>query len=202
MGYMKDMATRRQQMSRNGRVQALSELEQFRQQWTRNMVSYWQERIDKLRVSDSGRLRSSITGMMHQGNTMTTIEHSFLVYGKYISDGVGREFGRGYTDSMGRTYNSSRGGEGTATAGQLPFLLPGGEAYRREHGLNRPKRVGPAWGGRIAGGKPRAKRDWFFRKYYSSRMVLNEMEAAAYGQAYQGMLVQAVDSVVGKPRFM
>lgn len=200
MGYMKDMATRRQQMSRNGRVQALSELERFRQQWTRNMVSYWQERIDKLRISDSGRLRSSITGMMHQGNTMTTIEHSFLVYGKYISDGVGREFGHGYTDSMGRTYTSSRGGEGTFTAGQLPFLLPGGEAYRKEHGLDRPRRVGPAWGGRMAGGKPRTNRDWFFRKYYSSRMVLNEMEAAAYGQAYQGMLVQAVDALMGTLR--
>lgn len=195
---MKDLAIRRQQMSRNGQAQALSELEQVRQQWTRNMISYWQERIDKLHVSDTGSLRSSITGMMHQGNTMTTIEHSFLVYGLYNNDGVGREFGDGYTDSMGRTYR----GRGTAAAGQLPFLLPGGEAYRKEHGLDKARKVGPAWRGRMAGGKPRAKRDWFFRKYYSSRMVLNEMEAAAYGQAYQGMLVQAVDSLMGTLRVM
>ncbi len=201
MGVMKRMAENRRQSYRRGRVQVMSELEKFRSQWTANMVKYWQERIDKLRIPDSGQLRASITGMLHSG-PITTIEHSFLVYGKYISDGVGREFGRGYTDSMGRTYESSRGGEGTWNRGQLPFLLPGGEAYREKHGLDKPKKVGPAWGGRVAGGKPREKRDWFFRKYYSSRMVLNEMEAAAYGQAYQGMLTQAVDGLFHKTRFL
>ena len=201
MGYMKRMAENRRQSYRRGRVQAMSELELFRKQWTQNMVKYWQERIDKLRINDSGALRSSITGMLHPG-PITTIEHSFLVYGKYISDGVGREFGRGYTDSMGRTYNSSRGGEGTWNAGQLPFLLPGGEAYREKHGLDKPKKVGPAWGGRVAGGHPREKRDWFFRKYYASRMVLNEIEAAAYGQAYQGMLTQAIDGLFQRTRFL
>ena len=201
MGYMKRMAENRRQSYRRGRVQAMSELELFRKQWTQNMVRYWQERIDKLRINDSGQLRSSILGMLHSG-PITTIEHSFLVYGKYISDGVGREFGKGYTDSMGRTYSSSRGGEGTWNAGQLPFLLPGGEAYHEKHGLDKPKKVGPAWGGRVAGGHPREKRDWFFRKYYASRMVLNEMEAAAYGQAYQGMLTQAVDGLFHRTRFL
>ena len=201
MGYMKRTAENRRESYRRGRVQAMSEQELFRQQWTKNMVTYWQERIDKLRINDTGALRSSINGMLHSG-PVTTIEHSFLVYGKYISDGVGREFGSGYTDSMGRTYNSSRGGEGTWNAGQLPFLLPGGEAYREKHGLDTPKKVGPAWGGREAGGHPREKRDWFFRKYYASRMVLNEMEAAAYGQAYQGMLTQAFDVLFQRTRFL
>lgn len=201
MGYMKRMAENRRQSYRRGRVQAMSELELFRKQWTQNMVRYWQERIDKLRINDSGALRSSIVGMLHSG-PVTTIEHSFLVYGKYISDGVGREFGKGYTDSMGRTYSSSRGGEGTWNAGQFPFLLPRGEAYREKHGLDKPKKVGPAWGGRVAGGKPHEKRDWFFRKYYASRMVLNEIEAAAYGQAYQGMLTQAVDGLFHRTRFL
>ena len=198
---MKRMAENRRQSYRRGRVQAMSELELFRKQWTQNMVRYWQERIDKLRIHDSGALRSSIVGLLHSG-PVTTIEHSFFVYGKYISDGVGREFGRGYTDSMGRTYVSNRGGEGTWNRGQLPFLLPGGEAYREKHGLDKPKKVGPAWGGRVAGGHPREKRDWFFRKYYASRMVLNEMEAAAYGQAYQGMLTQAVDGLFQRTRFL
>lgn len=201
MGYMKRMAENRRQSYRRGRVQAMSEVELFRKQWTENMVRYWQERIDRLRINDSGQLRSSIKGMLHSGS-ITTIEHSFLLYGKYISDGVGREFGHGYTDSLGRTYSSSRGGEGTWNAGQLPFLLPGGEEYRERHGLDKPKKVGPAWGGRVAGGHPREKRDWFFRKYYASRMVLNEMEAAAYGQAYQGMLTQAIDSLFQRTRFL
>lgn len=194
MSVMKRMAENRRQSYRRGRVQVMSELELFRKQWTQNMVMYWQERLDRLRINDTGRLRSSIQGMLHPG-PVTTIEHSFLVYGKYVSDGVAREFGRGYTDSLGRTYGSSRGGEGTWNGGQLPFLLPGGEAYREKHGLDHPKKVGPAWGGREAGGQPHTKRDWFFRKYYASRMVLNEYEAAAYGEAYQGMLTQAFDQL-------
>ena len=51
MGYMKRMAENRRQSYRRGRVQAMSELELFRKQWTQNMVRYWQERIDKLRIN-------------------------------------------------------------------------------------------------------------------------------------------------------
>ena len=199
MGRMKRMAENRRESYRRGRVQAMSELELFRKQWTQNMIVYWRERLDRLRINDTGRLRSSIQGMLHPG-PVTTIEHSFLVYGKYVSDGVAREFGRGYTDSLGRTYGSSRGGEGTWNGGQLPFLLPGGEAYREKHGLDHSKKVGPAWGGREAGGQPHQKRDWFFRKYYASRMVLNEYEAAAYGEAYQGMMTQAFDQLFNTVR--
>ena len=202
MGYQKRLLEERRSSSgRNFEKQLEKERDNFRRQWTHNMVRYWQERIDKLGINDHGSLRSSIVGMLHSG-PMTTIEHAFLVYGKYVSDGVGREFGNGYTDSMGRTYGSNRGGEGTWSAGQLPFLLPGGEAYRKEHGLDKPKKVGPAWGGRVAGGHPRKKNDWFFRKYYASRMVLNEIEAAFFGKEYQGMMTQAVDELFGKTRFM
>ena len=70
------------------------ERRRFEEQWTKNMVVYWQERIDKLRIVDTGALRSSIMGMLHSG-PITTIEHSFLLYGKYVSEGTGREFGRG-----------------------------------------------------------------------------------------------------------
>ena len=196
MGLMKNMAVERRESRRRGyrssRTGAMIELERFRRQWTENMVRYWQERIDKMRINDTGQLRSSIMGMIHQGPS-TTIEHSFLVYGIYVSNGVGREFGSSW---------GSRGGEGTWNSGQLPFLLPGGEAYRAKHGLDKPKKVGPAWGGRVAGGHPREKRDWFFRKYASSRHVLNEMEAASYGQAYQGMLTQAIDGLFHRTRFM
>lgn len=181
--------------------QAMDGLEQFRKQWTENMVKYWQERIDKMHIHDTGQLRSSIAGMLHSG-PVTTIEHSFLAYGIYISNGVGREFGKGYTDSLGRVYVSNRGGEGTWNRGQLPFLLPGGETYRASHGLDKPKKVGPKWGGRVAGGHPREQRDWFYRKYYSSRMVLNEMESAFFGKTYQGMLTQAIDAMMGRTRIL
>lgn len=194
MGLMKNMAIERRESRRRGyrssRAGAMIELERFRRQWTENMVKYWQERIDKMKINDTGQLRSSIMGMIHQGPS-TTIEHSFLVYGIYVSNGVGREFGSNW---------GSRGGEGTWNGGQLPFLLPGGEAYRAKHGLDKPKKVGPAWGGRVAGGHPREKRDWFYRKYASSRHILNEMEAAAYGNAYNGMLTEAFDTLFQRHR--
>ncbi len=201
MSFAKRELESRQFTRRKNLPHAMRELQLMEQEITRNQVTYWQERIDKLRINDTGALRSSIVGMVHTG-PVTTIEHSFLLYGIHVSNGVAREFGRGYTDSLGRTYTSNRGGEGTWNGGQLPFLLPGGEQYRRDHGLDKKKKVGPAWGGRKAGGRPHNARDWFFRKYAAMRHVLNEMEAAFYGQAYQGMLTQAVDSMMGRTRVL
>ena len=199
MGIMKRLIEERgkYRRSRNaGAREVYSELERFERDWTKNMGTYWRERMDRLGVNDTHALYNSIQGIIHPGPP-TTIEHSFMIYGKYVSDGVGREFGDGYTDSLGRTYNSNRGGEGTWNDGQLPFLLPGGEEYREKHGLNKAKKVGPAWGGRVAGGHPRMPNDWFWRKYYASRMVLNEVEAAYYGQAYQGMLTVTLENLLG-----
>lgn len=188
---MKRMAENRQQYYRRGRVQTMSELEKFEQGWTKEMITYWRERLLKVRAYNTGALYKSFTGSIH-GNT---IEHKFLLYGIYVAAGVGREFGKGYTDSLGRTYESSRGGEGTLNDGQLPFLLPGGYKYRMDHGLNKKKKVGPAWGGEVAGGKPRQKRDWFSKKYYSSIMVLGEVEASFYGEAYMGLVADALDDM-------
>lgn len=183
------------------REQMMAERDKYLQAWTRNMGVYWQERMDKLRINDTGRLRSSIVGILHPGQ-VTTIEFYFLLYGKYISDGTAREFGRGYTDRLGRVYKSSRGGEGTWQAGQLPFLLPGGEKYRHEHKLDKEKKVGPAWGGRVAGGVPHGGRDWYYRKYYASRMVLFEREMATFGKAYQGILTLGFDALFQRTRFL
>lgn len=185
---------RRRKKSRPDAI--IHELQQFEQGWTSSMVAFWRERIARLGINDTQALYNSLQGVLHPGPP-TTIEHSFLIYGLYVSEGVGREFGTGYTDSLGRTYSSSRG-EGTINSGQLPFLLPGGEEYRREHKLDEPKKVGPAWGGRVAGGHPREKDDWYWRKYYASRMVLNEVEAAAYGTAYQGMLTRTLGAVISQ----
>ena len=201
MGYHgmdeRDLQRARREERRGNRLyqherDAMWQLQQIERQWTQNMGVYWRERLQKLRVYDTGALYNSIVGMIHQGPN-TTIEHQFLLYGKYIDDGVGREFGTNWY---------SRGGEGTWNAGQLPFLLPGGEEYRERHGLNKPKKVGPAWGGRVAGGHPRQKKPWFFKKYYASRMWLNEVEAAAYGQAYQGVIASAFDQLTGQIRLL
>lgn len=201
MGQTKRLLENRRESYRRGRVQTASEIEAFEREWTHNMVVYWQERIDKLRINDTGALRSSIIGMVHAGSP-TMLEHKFLQYGISVSNGTAREFGNGYTDRLGRTYDFNRGGEGTLNGGQLPFLLPGGEDYRESHGLDKRKKVGPAWRGRVASGRPHRPRDWFFRKYYASRMVLNDFEASAYGEAYQGMLLRIVDNVMAELRFL
>ena len=204
MGLMKNLAIEEYENRRRGHKKyAPSERtrEKYLQEWTDNMVTYWQERINKLRVVDTGKLYSSIEARLLLDGAKAAIRHSFPAYGKYVDDGTGREFtNTGYVDSMGRYFASSRGGEGTWNSGQLPFLLPGGEEYRREHGLDKPRKVGPAWGGRVAGGHPREKKPWFFSKYYASRMVLNELEQQYYGNEYLGMMTTAIDEVMSRTR--
>ena len=164
------------------------ELKKFEEGWAKMMLVIWQEKLQLLKVNDTGALRSSLQAKLLLEGAKKSIEFQFLKYGKYQDDGTGREFtNTGYTDSLGRHYNSSRQIDGT-----LPFLLPGGEEYRQQHGLDHPKKVGPAWGGRVAGGHPRRANEWFYRKYYASRMVLNDMERQFYGEAYLGMLTTAI----------
>lgn len=146
-----------------GQVRTEKDFERFKQQWTENMVKYWQERIDKLDINDTGQLRASISGMLHSG-PVTTIEHQFLQYGIYVANGTG---------------NGYRHGNG----GNLEIL---DKDYRKKHGMD----------------KKREPRDWFFRKFYASRMVLSEMALATYGRAYQGMVTQAIDEVCGQVRFV
>ena len=202
MGYYKNLAIEQKFRSRRksrstSRIEYVSEQERQRylQEWTNNMVRYWQERIDLQRAIDTGNLRSQIEGalLLQSANAMITFQ--FPAYGKYLDDGTGREFSNtGYTDSLGRVYDTSRGKD-TWDSGQLPFLLPGGESYREEHGLDKPKKVGPAWGGRIAGGHPRQPRPWYYNKYWASRQVLNELERDYFGTQYQGMFTTALDEV-------
>ncbi len=201
MGYMKSADIARREAGRR-RVPQKEDRERYLREWQSNMIRYWRERIDRLRVIHTGHLRSSIEGELLLRGATATIVHRFPAYGKYQDDGTGREFGEGYTDRLGREYTSSRGGEGTWNSGQLPFLLPGGEEYRRTHGLDRPKKVGPAWGGRMAGGHPRKRKPWYWQKYYASRMVLNELEQQYFGDQYMGMFTQALDEVFAQTRIL
>ena len=183
------------------------ELRRFEEGWTKMMVTIWREKLQLLGVYDTGALFDSIQFKLLLDGIKKTIEFQFYQYGKYADDGTGREFtNAGYTDkngrtypfnrpdSMGRIYTSSR-----LTDGTLPFL---DDQYRQEHGLDKPKKVGPAWGGRVAGGHPRRANEWFYRKYYASRMVLNELERDFYGNAYLGMMTTALDGLLGQVRVL
>lgn len=166
---------------KNGNIE---ELEQYERGWTNEMNNIWHEKLQFLRVIDTGKLYPSIQGVVHAGPN-TTIEHKFLLYGLYVAAGVGHGFAHG-------------------NPGDLPFL---GAAYRQEHGLDKAKAVGPAWskagihfphderGRVIAGGRPLKPRDWYVRKYIYSIKRLNEAEMNFYGYAYQGLLSSGLDHI-------
>lgn len=172
----------------SGQIKDLEELRKFEEEWTENMCTYWRERMQRLHIWDTGNLNRSLTGTMHVGQP-TTIEHKFAMYGIYLAAGVGGDMS---------THRNS--------LGQLQYFDP---AYREENGLDEPKQVGPAWskasfrfphtpkGRVIAGGHPRDKRNWFSYKYISSVRKLNEVEAAAYGDLYQGALASAIEEIFG-----
>lgn len=43
--------------------------------------------------------------------------------------------------------------------------------------------------------KHRKKRDWFNKKYFASVMRLGEVEAAFYGETYQGLMADALEDI-------
>ena len=70
------------------------DIERYEQGWTREMMTYWRERILKLQIYHTGALYKSLTGTLHPGSP-TTIEHRFLYYGVYVASGVGNGYRRG-----------------------------------------------------------------------------------------------------------
>lgn len=94
----------------------------------------------------------------------------------------------------GKKWTEAQGGEKIMRPndGDLDFL---NKQYRAERELDTPKKVGPAWGGRVAGGVPKGRRDWFSAKYYASVMKLNEHEASFYGDAYNGLMASALTEI-------
>lgn len=159
---------------------AIDDLLRYEHGWADAMGDFWRERMERLRTIDTGALYRSIKAHIEQGST-TTIEHNFMMYGIYVAAGVGPAH-EWYRWTKGVKIKRINGGD-------LNFL---GAEYREEQGLDKPKKVGPAWGGRVAGGDPKGPRDWFCRKYYSSVMKLNEHEAAFYGERYQGLMASAI----------
>lgn len=167
-------------------AEVIDELLKYEKGWTENMGDYWRERMERLRTIDTGALYASIKGHLEQGS-VTTIEHNFLQYGIYVAAGVGPAH-------VWKKWTEAQGGEKIMRPndGDLDFL---NKQYRAERELDTPKKVGPAWGGRVAGGVPKGRRDWFSAKYYASVMKLNEHEASFYGDAYNGLMASALTEI-------
>lgn len=178
--------------------QATQAQQAYTKAWAEKMALIWQERIARLRLVDTGQLLRSVKAMVSPG-AETAIELQFMLYGLHVARGVGRNFLR-----------SRQGG------GSVPFLLPGGELYRKQHGLDRPKPIGPAWhrsknspgsaSKREAGGRPMrynpvkanyTQRDFHSAPLYRSRLVLGEAMQRIYGQHFQGLLIEAAKQLGG-----
>ncbi len=151
----------------------MQDIDRYTEEWTRMMLTIWREAIERLRVMRTGRLHESFTSAISDAAEGKTIEMKFVNYGIYQALGTGY----GYSNRAG------------GNAGSLEFLDPG---YRREHRLDRPRKVGPAWGGGMTSGHPRKRRDWLSKKLYMSLMAMKEDLARITGEVCVQEIKQAL----------
>lgn len=139
--------------------------------WAKMMVQIWQDKLKYWAIKDTGALMKSFTESVTHDGLSANIIMRFLSYGIYQAYGVGK----GYSHNNG---------------GDLPFL---GAAYRREHRLDEPRKVGPAWGGYYTSGEPRERRDWFNPKLYASLMRMKETMAHMVGEEAAAVICEALE---------
>lgn len=139
--------------------------------WAKMMVQIWRDKLEYWAIKDTGALMKSFTESVTHDGLSANIVMRFLHYGIYQAYGVGK----GYTHDNG---------------GDLPFL---GAAYRREHRLDVPRKVGPAWGDYYTSGEPRERRDWFNPKLYASLMRMKETMAHMVGEEAAAVMCEALE---------
>ena len=157
---------------KNKRADAgVEDWKKYQDAWAEMMVTIWRDKIDKLKVVDTFSLRQTVEHrVINAEDAISTIRHKFLMYGIYQDCGVGRGFAHGNT-------------------GDLDFMDP---QYRIEHGLDKPRKRGPAWGGGYTSGKPRKPREWYSRAYFASIKVLRDEMAYIFAENFTGLLVNAI----------
>lgn len=182
------MATR---LYEGNRTQA--DIDSYNRGWARFLVDILQEQIDKLSVSDTGSLKQSVEYAM---NGTDTIEHKFLMYGLYVSAGVGKGFKHGnggdllFMNDKYREVNGYGYKQVGAGLSEDAMLAPKFEHITVKRGKNAGKQAA------LVRGK-RKKEDWFMRKYYYQLQRLNEKQALMYGEAYQGLVSSFLQDLFG-----
>lgn len=145
--------------------------QRYADEWAKMMVQIWQDKLQYWNIRRTGALMGSFTESVSHDGLSANIVMRFLAYGIYQAYGVGN----GYSHDNG---------------GDLPFL---GEAYRKEHRLDVPRKVGPAWGGYYSSGEPRERRDWFNPKLYASLMRMKETMAHMIGEEAAAVICDALE---------
>lgn len=151
----------------------LNDVNAYIDEWTRVQLDIWREKIERMHIVYTGALHESFRQAIQHDADGSTIRMRFARYGIYQAFGVGRN------------YVHDNGGD-------LEFL---DKDYRHEHGLDKPRKVGPAWGGYMTSGKPRERRDWMSKKLYMSVMAMVEDLARITGEEYARVICdQLADS--------
>ena len=147
------------------------DIRKWEEEWAKMMIVIWREKIMQLGIIDTMKLYNDLSHVVSQAPGVTCVVHEFLQYGIYMEAGVGNGYQKG-------------------NGGELLILDP---YYRREHGMNKPRKRGPRWSTKdMTTGKPRSRRPWFSRKYLSSIQVLSTVERDLYGNQYMGTLSNVV----------
>lgn len=171
-----------------------ADIDAYNRGWARFLVDILQEQIDKLSVSDTGSLKQSVEYAM---DGTDTIEHKFLMYGLYVSAGVGKGFKHGnggdllFMNDKYREVNGYGYKQVGAGLSEDAMLAPKFEHITVKRGKNAGKQAA------LVRGK-RKKEDWFMRKYYYQLQRLNEKQALMYGEAYQGLVSSFLQGLFGK----
>ena len=132
--------------------------------WTDMMIEIWQEKIIKHNIVRTGSMLSSFSS--------STSSDSALI--KWAGYGLYQAFG------TGRGYARDNGGD-------LLFL---DAEYRHQHRLDKPRKVGPAWGGYKTSGKPRKRRNWYSHKLYTSLEVFRKAMTDIYAHEVINTIVE------------
>jgi hypothetical protein len=73
--------------------------------WADIVIKIWAEKIVEMAIWDTGALSKSLLQELtrNAGNSIDKIEFSFLLYGKFVDMGVGRELSKGKSGKLGYT---------------------------------------------------------------------------------------------------
>lgn len=140
--------------------------------WSKKMIQIWQDKLSYWNIRRTGTLMGSFKEAVSHNGLSANILMRFLRYGIYQAYGTGRGYAQG-------------------NGGDLRFLDP---AYRREHRLDVPRKVGPAWGGYYTSGEPRQRRDWFNPKLFGSLMRMRETMAKMIGEEAAAVICEALEN--------
>lgn len=134
--------------------------------WTDMMIEIWQEKIAKHNIVRSGALMSNFTSYATADSTLI----KWAAYGIYQAFGTGRGYLRG-------------------NGGDFPFQDPD---YRHKNRLDKPRKVGPAWGGYMTSGKPRKRRNWYSHKLYTSLEVFKKAMTDMYAHDALNTIIEGL----------